>query len=73
MDVTHGDLQLSNLNSACGHQPKGAAVLQRWYLEGDKQHSQALLRWFTCAPAGVCQVVTETNTLSTVEGSRLPW
>ena len=48
------------------------AVLWRQYLEGDEQHSWASLRWFTHAPAGVCQVVTETNTLSTVEGSGLP-
>ena len=73
MSVTHGDSWLSNLNSACGHQPKGAAVLWRWYLEEDKQHSWAVMRWFMCAPTGACQVITETNALNTVEGSRLLW
>ena len=73
MGVTHGDSWLSSLDSACGHQPKGVAVLQRWYLEEDEQHSWALLRWFVCTPAGVCQVITETNMLNTVEGRRLPW
>ena len=51
-DVTCGDSRLSNLNSAHGHQPKGVAVLWRRYLEGDEQHSQALLRWFICTPTG---------------------
>ena len=73
MGVTRGNLWLSNLNSACRHQPKGMAVLQRQHLEEDEQHSQALLRWFMCAPTGAHQVVTETNVLNTVEGSRLPW
>ena len=56
-----------------GHQPKGAAALWRQYLEEDEQHSWASLRWFMCAPIGVRWVVTETNALNTVEGSRLPW
>ena len=73
MGVTHGDSQLSDLNSAHGHQPKVAAVLRRQYLEEDEQHSQASLRWFMHVPSGAHQVVTETNMLNTVEGSRLPW
>ena len=70
--VTCGDSQLSHLNSACGHQPKCAAVLQRWYLEEDEQHSWASLRWFMRAPTGAHRVVTETNALNTVEGIKLP-
>ena len=70
---TCGDSWLSNQNSACRHQPKGAAVLWRQYLEGDEQHSWASLRWFMHAATGALRVVTETNMLSTVEGSRLLW
>ena len=40
-------------------------------MKEDKQHSQASLRWLMHAPTGVCRVVTETNALNTVEGSRL--
>ena len=70
--VTHGDSWLSNLDSAHGHQLKGAAILQRQHLEEDEQHSWASLRWFMHIPAGVRRVITETNVLNTVEGSRLP-
>ena len=73
MGVTCGDSQLSNLDSAHGHQPKDVAVLQRQYLEEDEQHSQPSLGWFMHAPTGVHQVITETNALNTVEESRLPW